>query len=145
MSKKQSNKAICFYFQVHQPFRLKRYRFFNLGTDHYYYDDYTNESIMRKVADKCYLPANDLLLRLIKKYKGKFKVAFSITGVAINQFKLYAPEVLDSFKRLADTGMVEFLAETSAHSLASLKDHDEFLTSCRDDSGEFWSDSYLFP
>ena len=131
MSKKQSNKAICFYFQVHQPFRLKRYRFFNLGTDHYYYDDYTNESIMRKVADKCYLPANDLLLRLIKKYKGKFKVAFSITGVAINQFKLYAPEVLDSFKRLADTGMVEFLAETSAHSLASLKDHDEFLSQVR--------------
>lgn len=128
MNKEQGNKAICFYFQVHQPFRLKRYRFFNLGVDHYYYDDYTNESIMRKVADNCYLPANEILLRLINKYEGKFKVAFSVSGVAINQFKLYAPEVLDSFKRLADTGMVEFLAETSAHSLASLKDYEEFQT-----------------
>lgn len=121
-----SKKAICFYFQVHQPFRLKRYRFFDLGHDHYYYDDYTNESIMRKVADKCYLPANKILLDLIEKHKGKFKVTFSITGIAINQFRLYAPEVLDSFKKLADTGMVEFLAETDAHSLSSLRSRAEF-------------------
>ncbi|MBI5010122.1 MAG: polysaccharide deacetylase family protein [Bacteroidia bacterium] len=119
-------KAICFYFQVHQPFRLKRYRFFDLGNDHYYYDDYSNESIMRKIANKCYLPANKILLDLIEKHKGKFKVTFSITGIAINQFRLYAPEVLESFRKLADTGMVEFLAETNAHSLASLKSRSEF-------------------
>ncbi len=119
-------KAICFYFQVHQPFRLKRYRFFDIGHDNYYYDDYTNESIMRKVADKCYLPANRLLLQLIEKHKGKFKVSFSISGMAINQFRLYAPEVLDSFRKLADTGMVEFLAETNAHSLSALRSRSEF-------------------
>ncbi len=121
-----SKKAICFYFQVHQPFRLKRYRFFDLGHDHYYYDDFSNESIMRKVAEKCYLPANYLMLDLIQKNKGKFKVTFSVTGLVINQFRLYAPEVLESFKKLADTGMVEFLAETESHSLASLKTRSEF-------------------
>ena len=122
----QSKKALCFYFQVHQPFRLKRYRFFDIGHDHYYYDDYANESIMRKIAEKCYLPANKIILDLIEKHKGKFKVTFSITGIAINQFRLYAPEVLESFRKLADTGMVEFLAETNAHSLASLKSKNEF-------------------
>jgi alpha-amylase len=121
-----NKKAICFYFQVHQPFRLKRYRFFDLGNDHYYYDDYTNESILRKVAYKCYLPANKIILDLIHKYKGKFKVTFSLTGLVINQFRLYAPEVLDSFRKLAETGMVEFLAETNSHSLASLKSREEF-------------------
>jgi alpha-amylase len=119
-------KAICFYFQVHQPFRLKRYRFFDIGHDHYYYDDYSNESIMRKVADKCYIPANKMILDLVQKHKGKFKVAYSISGLAINQFRLYAPEVLDSFRGLAATGMVEFLAETSSHSLASIKSRSEF-------------------
>ena len=119
-------KAICFYFQVHQPFRLKRYRFFDLGHDHYYYDDFSNESIMRKVADKCYLPANSIILDLIQKNKGKFKVTFSLSGLAINQFRLYAPEVLDSFRKLAETGMVEFLAETNSHSLVSLRSRSEF-------------------
>jgi alpha-amylase len=119
-------KAICFYFQVHQPFRLKRYRFFDLGHDHYYYDDFTNESIMRKVAENCYLPANEIMLDLLIKNKGKFKVTFSLTGLVINQFRLYAPEVLDSFKKLAETGMVEFLAETESHSLASIKTRSEF-------------------
>jgi alpha-amylase len=119
-------KAICFYFQVHQPFRLKRYRFFDLGHDHYYYDDFSNESIMRKVAGKCYLPANKIIMDLIQKHKGKFKVAFSLSGIVINQFRLYAPEVLESFKQLAETGMVEFLAETNAHSLASLKSRTQF-------------------
>jgi len=119
-------KAVCLYFQVHQPFRLKRYRFFDLGHDHYYYDDFSNESILRKVADKCYLPANKIILDLIQKHKGKFKVAFSLTGIVINQFRLYAPEVLESFKQLAETGMVEFLAETDSHSLSSLKNKAEF-------------------
>ena len=105
-------KSICFYFQVHQPFRYRRYRFFDIGNDHYYYDDYANESILRKVADRCYLPANKLMLELIKKHKGKFKIAYSISGLALEQFELYAPEVLDSFKALADTGHVEFLSAT---------------------------------
>jgi alpha-amylase len=119
-------KAICLYFQVHQPFRLKRYRFFDLGHDHYYYDDFSNESIMRKIAAKCYLPANEVILDLIQKHKGKFKVTFSLSGLAISQFRLYAPEVLDSFRKLADTGMVEFLAETNSHSLVSLRSRSEF-------------------
>jgi len=119
-------KVICLFFQVHQPFRLKRYRFFDLGHDHYYYDDYTNESILRKVAERCYLPANKLILDLVNKNKGKFKVAFSLSGILIDQLRLYAPEVLDSFRKLAETGNVEFLAETQAHSLASLKSRNEF-------------------
>jgi alpha-amylase len=120
-------KAICLYFEVHQPYRLKRYRFFDLGHDHYYYDDFTNESILRKVAEKCYLPANNIIMDLITKHKGKFKVAFSLSGIVIDQFRLYAPEVLDSFRKLAETGMVEFLSETEAHSLSSLKNKNEFI------------------
>jgi alpha-amylase len=123
----QQKKAICLYFEVHQPFRLKRYRFFDLGHDHYYYDDFTNESVMKKVVEKCYLPANKVIMDLITKHKDKFKVAFSLSGIVIDQFRLYAPEVLDSFRMLAQTGMVEFLAETEAHSLSSLKDKDEFV------------------
>lgn len=121
-----NKKAICFYFQVHQPFRLKRYRFFDLGHDHYYYDDFSNESIMRRVAEKCYLPANEIIFDLIQKNKGKFKIAFSLSGLVINQFRLYAPEVLESFRKLAETGMVEFLGETESHSLASIKTRSEF-------------------
>jgi len=114
------------YFQIHQPFRLKRYRFFDIGNDHYYYDDYANESILRKISDTSYLPANKILLNNIKEYGDKFKVAFSISGPALDQFELYAPDVLDSFKELAATGQVEFLCETDAHSLVSLINHDEF-------------------
>ena len=125
-------RTICLYFQVHQPFRFRTYRFFDIGNDHYYYDDYSNESILRKVAEKSYLPANKLLLDLIRQYKGQFKVAFSISGIAIEQFKLYAPDVLESFRALAETGQVEFLAETYAHSLASMKDNDEFEQQVRD-------------
>ncbi|MGQ7868349.1 glycoside hydrolase family 57 protein [Sunxiuqinia sp. sy24] len=119
-------RAICFYFQVHQPFRYRRYRFFDIGNDHYYYDDYANETILRKVADRCYLPANKLMLELIKKHKGKFKIAYSITGTALEQFELYAPEVLKSFQELAQTGQVEFLAETYSNSLVSLKSKELF-------------------
>lgn len=125
-------KAICLYFEVHQPFRLKRYRFFDLGHDHYYYDDFTNESILRKVAEKCYLPANEIIFDLINKHKGKFKVAFSLSGIVIDQFRLYAPEVIESFRKLADTGMVEFLAETDAHSLSALKNRNEFFRQVED-------------
>jgi len=119
-------RTICLYFQVHQPFRFRRYRFFDIGNDHYYYDDYSNESILNKVAQKCYLPANELMLELVQKHEGRFKVSYSISGIAMEQFRLYAPEVLDSFKRLADTGHVEFLSETFDHSLSSLKGKKEF-------------------
>lgn len=120
-------KSICFYFQIHQPFRLKRYRFFDIGSDHYYYDDYNDEEIIRRIANNCYLPANQTILNMLKESDGAFKVAYSISGVALEQMELYVPEVIDSFKELAKTGCVEFLAETFAHSLASLQeDSDEF-------------------
>ncbi|MGI6074063.1 MAG: glycoside hydrolase family 57 protein [Fermentimonas sp.] len=119
-------KSICFYFQIHQPFRLKRYRFFNIGRDHYYYDDYANEDIIQQIAARSYIPANRMLLDLIKQNKGKFKVSFSISGTAMEQMEIYAPEVIDGFRELANTGQVEFLTETYAHSLASLYDPIEF-------------------
>ena len=119
-------KTVCFYFQVHQPWRLKTYRFFQMGNDHNYLDDFTNRAIMQKVARECYLPMNALLLSLIEQHKGAFKCSFSITGSAIEQFKVYAPEVLESFKKLAETGCVEFLGETYSHSLSSLYSVDEF-------------------
>ena len=119
-------KTVCLYFQVHQPWRLKKYRFFNMGKDHNYLDDLLNRSIMQKVARQCYLPMNALLLNLIKEQKGKFRCSFSITGIAIEQFRAFAPEVLDSFKELAATGCVEFLAETYSHSLASLASKEDF-------------------
>ena len=119
-------KTICFYFQIHQPFRLKRYRFFDIGNDHYYYDDFQNEEIIRRIAEKCYLPANRTILEMIKASGNKFKVAFSISGVALEQMEIYTPEVIDSFKELVATGNVEFLSETYAHSLSSLGDPDEF-------------------
>ena len=119
-------KTVCFYFQVHQPWRLKTYRFFNMGNDHNYLDDFTNRAIMQKVARECYLPMNALLLNLINEHKGALRCSFSITGSAVEQFKAYAPEVLESFKRLADTGCVEFLGETYSHSLSSLYSVEEF-------------------
>lgn len=120
-------KTICLYFQVHQPWRLKKYRFFNMGKDHNYLDDMLNRSIMQKVARQCYLPMNALLLKLIKENKGKFRCSFSITGIALEQFRTFTPEVLDSFKELAATGCVEFLGETYSHSLAALASKEDFV------------------
>ncbi len=119
-------KSVCLNFQVHQPFRYRKYRFFDIGNDAYYYDDFANETIVRKVADNCYLPANKIILDQIKKQKGKFKVSFSISGIALDQFRLYAPEVIDSFKQLAATGCVEFVSETYSNSLVSLADEQLF-------------------
>ncbi len=118
--------SICFYFQVHQPFRLRTYRFFDIGENHYYFNDFENSHIMRRIAQRSYLPMNDLLLKLMKKHGKAFKVSFSITGTALEQFEAYAPEVIESFKKLAATGNVEFLAETYAHSLSSVKSKTEF-------------------
>lgn len=119
-------RSICLYFQVHQPFRLRTYRFFDIGADHYYYDDYQNKHIVRRIANECYIPANEVLLGLINEFGSAFKVTFSISGSALEQFKKYTPEVITSFKRLAKTGNVEFLAETYAHSLVGLTDPAEF-------------------
>jgi len=119
-------RSICFYFQVHQPFRIRTYRFFDIGKDHNYYDEYLNRSIVKRVAEKSYLPANKILLDLIKEFGSSFKVSFSISGIALDQFEMYTPEVIESFRKLAKTGSVEFLTETYAHSLASLKSKEEF-------------------
>lgn len=120
-------KTICFYFQIHQPFRLKRYRFFDIGSDHYYYDDFNNEEIISRIAQRSYIPANYTLLEMIRNSKGQFKVAFSISGVALEQLEIYVPEFIDSMRELVNTGCVEFLSETYAHSLASLADPEEFV------------------
>ena len=119
-------KSICFYFQVHQPNRLRHYRFFDIGNNHDYFDDAQNAWLCRRVADKCYLPTNKLMLDLINENKGRFKISYSITGVVLEQFEKYTPEVIESFKALASTGCVEFIGETYYHSLAVLKSKSEF-------------------
>ena len=118
--------ALCFYFQVHQPYRLRHYTFFDIGVDSFYEDEDANCGIMLKVARKCYLPMNALLLKLIRKYDGRFKVSFSISGTALDQFEAYAPEVIQSFRELVATGCVELLSETYNHSLAFLYSPEEF-------------------
>ena len=116
--------SVCFYFQVHQPYRLRHYTIFD--EDHRYFDDSKNGAICRKVANKCYLPANRLILDLIKEHKGKFRVAYSITGVFLEQLAEFSPEVISTFDALARTGCVEFLAETYYHSLSFLYSRSEF-------------------
>ena len=120
-------KTINLCFRVHQRINLKRYRFFEIGTDHYYYDDYQNEANMRRAAEACYLAANRLFLDMIESSNGRFKVSFAITGLALEVFEQYSPEVIESFRRLADTGCVEFISTPYAHSLASVYDEDEFV------------------
>ncbi len=119
-------RSICLYFQIHQPYRLRTYRFFDIGDNHYYYDDYTNRSIIRRVAENCYIPANAILLDQIKNLGKNFKVSFSISGTAIEQIDRFAPEALNGFKKLAKTGNVEFISETHGHSLASVFSREEF-------------------
>lgn len=127
-------RSICLYFQVHQPFRLRKYHFFDIGADHYYYDDYENRRIARRIANNCYLPANEVLLGLINEFGASFKVSFSISGTALEQFGKYAPEVIESFKRLAATGNVEFLTETYSHSLTGLDNPAEFKRQVKEHS-----------
>jgi alpha-amylase len=117
--------SVCFYFQVHQPFRLRHYTVF----DHTprYFDEFKNASICRKVANKCYLAANRLLLDAIRRYEGRFKIAYSLTGIILEQFEKYCPEVMSTFDALAETGCVEFLGETYYHSLSFLYSHTEFV------------------
>jgi len=119
-------KSICLYFQVHQPYRIKPYTFFDLGQDHNYFDEEANLEILNKVSEKCYLPANKLFLSLINQSQGKLKIAFSLSGVFLDQIVNHRPDVLASFKLLAKTGCVEFLSETYYHSLASVYSQSEF-------------------
>lgn len=118
---------IVFYFQVHQPYRLRHYNVLDIAHGSDMFDDPLNGLVMRKVAEKCYLPTNKLLLELIRRNDGMFKISYSITGTAMEQFKRYSPETLDSFKALVDTGCVEIIGETYFHSLAFLYDSNEFL------------------
>jgi len=116
--------SVCFYFQIHQPFRLRRYSVFD--TDRNYFDDLKNAEIIRKVAQKCYLPANRMLLEVIQQHQGRFRIAYCLTGDAIEQIQTWVPEVLDTFHQLNETGCVEFLNETYNHSLAFLYSREEF-------------------
>lgn len=120
-------KTICLYFEIHQPVHLKRYRFFDIGKDHYYYDDYENERSITEVAQKSYIPALQTLLEMTKTFGKQFKVSFSVSGVALEQLEMYAGEVIDLLQQLAETGCVEFLAEPYSHGLSSLCNEDVFI------------------
>ena len=119
-------KTICLYFEIHQITHLKRYRFFDIGTDHYYYDDYENERTISEIAEKSYMPALNALLEMINNSDKYFKVAFSLSGVGMEQLELHAPQVLEKLQELNNTGCVEFLAEPYSHGLASLVNEDSF-------------------
>lgn len=123
--------SICFYFQVHQPYRVKKYSVFDIGNDHEYFEDRyfhnrNNEAIVKKVAQKCYLPANNVFLDLIHRHP-EFKISYSLSGVALEQMEKYTPEVIESFRRLVNTGNVEILDETYYHSLSFFYSNDEFV------------------
>ena len=116
--------SVCLYFQLHQPYRLRRYSVFD--TDRHYFDDFKNADLLRTIAQRCYVPANQLMLELIKQHRGAFKVSYCISGVLLDQLAARTPEVIEGFKKLAATGCVEFLAETYYHSLAYLYSKDEY-------------------
>ena len=125
-------KTICLYFEIHQPIHLKRYRFFDIGTDHYYYDDYENERATAEIFEKSYKPALETMLDMISENGKAFKVAFSISGVSLELIEQYAPEMLDLLGRLSLTGCVEFLAEPYSHGLSSLAgDPENFVSETR--------------
>ena len=119
-------KTICLYFEIHQIIHLKRYRFFDIGTDHYYYDDFENERSISDIAARSYMPALDVLLQMIKENNGSFKVAFSLSGVGMEQLEMHAPQVLEKLQELNATGCVEFLAEPYSHGLSSLANEECF-------------------
>ena len=119
-------RTICLYFEIHQIIHLKRYRFFDIGNDHYYYDDYANEAGMNDVAERSYIPALNTLIEMVKKSEGAFKVALSISGVALEQLEIHAPAVIDLLHQLNETGCCEFLAEPYSHGLSSLVNEECF-------------------
>lgn len=119
-------KTICLYFEIHQIIHLKRYRFFDIGIDHYYYDDYENERSITDIAERSYMPALETLLDMIKQGNGYFKVAFSISGVGMEQLEMHAPQVIAKLQEINDTGCAEFLAEPYSHGLSSLANEESF-------------------
>ena len=119
-------KTICLYFEIHQIIHLKRYRFFDIGTDHYYYDDYENERSITDIANRSYMPALNALQEMIQKHGDYFKVAFSLSGTGIEQLEMHAPQVLEKLQELNNTGQVEFLAEPYSHGLAALANEASF-------------------
>lgn len=118
-------KTICLYFEIHQIIHLKRYRFFDIGTDHYYYDDYANDTSITNIAENSYIPALKTLIDMARKSEGAFKVALSLSGVGLEQLERYAPQVIDLLQELNETGCVEFIAEPYSHGLASLAPNGE--------------------
>ncbi len=120
-------KTICFYFEIHQIRQLKRYRFFDIGSDHYYYDDYANESAITEIAEKSYIPALTTMLEMIKENNGAFKVAFSVSGVGLEMLELYAPQVIELLHEINKTGCCEFLCEPYSHGLSSLASREVFM------------------
>ncbi len=123
-------KTICLYFEIHQIIHLKRYRFFDIGRDHYYYDDYENERSINDIAERSYVPALNALIQMAKENPGYFKVALSLSGVGLEQMELHAPQVIDLLQELNATGAVEFLCEPYSHGLASLKNEESFKDEC---------------
>ncbi len=119
-------KTICLYFEIHQIIHLKRYRFFNIGTDHYYYDDYENERAINEVVEKSYVPALQTLIAMAKENGKYFKVALSISGCALEQLEIHAPQVINLLVELNETGCCEFLAEPYSHGLSSLANEECF-------------------
>src|SRR5574344_2154716 len=119
-------KTICLYFEIHQIIHLKRYRFFDIGIDHYYYDDYENERSITDIAERSYMPALETLLGMIKQGNGYFKVAFSISGVGMEQLEMHAPQVIAKLQEINETGCAEFLAEPYSHGLSSLANEESF-------------------
>ncbi len=134
--------SVCFYFQVHQPRRLKRYRIFDIGRDPLYFNELSdsklnNRKVLEKVAIKSYLPANEIMLGLLERYP-EFKISYSLSGVFLEQIEEYSPETLESFKRLASTGRVEFLSETYYHSLSFLYSKEEFKRQVKLHADKLW-------
>ncbi len=123
-------KTICLLFEIHQPFRLKKYRFYDIGADHYYFDDYANEEILKRNAYQSYIPAAKMLLEMINTSKGNFKVSLSISGVAMEQFEMYCPEFLDCVRELVSTGCCELTGEPYSHSLSAITDPENFAYEC---------------
>jgi alpha-amylase len=119
--------SVCFYFKVHQPFRIKNYTVFDIGNNENYFDDERNKMYLERIADKCYIPTLKLIYELIKETNFRFKVSFGVTGTLIEQLKTWRPEVIELFKKVASTGCVEFTGETYYHSLACLYSKEEFI------------------
>ena len=129
-------KTICLYFEIHQIIHLKRYRFFDIGTDHYYYDDYENERSISDIAERSYMPALNTLLQMIKENGKYFKVAFSLSGTGIEQLEYHAPQVIEKLQELNETGCVEFLAEPYSHGLSSLANPEAFARDMKKQSAK---------